>query len=56
MTKAKHLNIKNDEAHKLATELAGLTGESLTAAVTWLCASAWRASVGAGGPTSLRHD
>jgi antitoxin VapB len=34
MTKAKHLNIKNDEAHKLATELAGLTGESLTAAVT----------------------
>ncbi len=29
-----HLNIKNDEAHKLATELAGLTGESLTAAVT----------------------
>ena len=34
MTKAMHLNIKNDEAHKLATELAGLTGESLTAAVT----------------------
>jgi antitoxin VapB len=33
MTKAMHLNIKNDEAHKLATELAGLT-ESLTAAVT----------------------
>jgi antitoxin VapB len=32
--KAKHLNIKNDEARKLATELAGLTGESLTAAVT----------------------
>jgi antitoxin VapB len=29
-----HLNIKNDEAHKLATELAGLTGESLTSAVT----------------------
>jgi len=29
-----HLNIKNDEAHKLATELAGLTGESLTLAVT----------------------
>ena len=24
------LNIKNDEAHKLATELAELTGESLT--------------------------
>ena len=29
-----HLNIKNDEAHKLATELARLTGESLTSAVT----------------------
>ena len=29
-----HLNIKNDEAHKLATELAALTGESLTSAVT----------------------
>jgi antitoxin VapB len=29
-----HLNIKNDEAHKLATELSRLTGESLTAAVT----------------------
>jgi antitoxin VapB len=34
MKKAEHLNIKNDEAHKLATELANLTGESLTAAVT----------------------
>ncbi|HYE50415.1 MAG TPA: type II toxin-antitoxin system VapB family antitoxin [Azospirillaceae bacterium] len=29
-----HLNIKNDEAHRLASELASLTGESLTAAVT----------------------
>ena len=29
-----HLNIKSDEAHKLATELARLTGESLTSAVT----------------------
>ena len=29
-----HLNVKNDEAHKLATELARLTGESLTSAVT----------------------
>jgi antitoxin VapB len=29
-----HLHIKNDEAHKLATELARLTGESLTKAVT----------------------
>ena len=28
-----HLNIKNGEAHKLATKLAGLTGESLTTAV-----------------------
>ena len=28
------LNIKNDEAHLLARELAELTGESLTAAVT----------------------
>jgi antitoxin VapB len=34
MTKAAHLNIKSGEAHKLATELAGLTGESLTSAVT----------------------
>lgn len=29
-----HLNIKNDEAHQLATELSRMTGESLTAAVT----------------------
>jgi len=29
-----HLNIKNDEAHQLATELARLTGENLTSAVT----------------------
>jgi antitoxin VapB len=28
-----HLNIENDEAHKLATELAQLTGENLTSAV-----------------------
>lgn len=28
------LNIKNDKAHQMATELARLTGESLTAAVT----------------------
>jgi len=28
------MNIKNDEAHRLAQELAALTGESLTAAVT----------------------
>ena len=28
------LNIKNDEAHRLAEELSRLTGESLTAAVT----------------------
>jgi antitoxin VapB len=28
------LNIKNDEAHRLARELADLTGESMTAAVT----------------------
>jgi antitoxin VapB len=34
MKKAMHLNIKNDEAHKLATELASLTGESLTSVVT----------------------
>jgi|SoiMetStandDraft_5_1073268.scaffolds.fasta_scaffold859740_1 antitoxin VapB len=31
---AMHLNIKNDEAHRLATELAQLTGENLTSAVT----------------------
>jgi antitoxin VapB len=34
MKKPMHLNIKNDEAHKLASELADLTGESLTTAVT----------------------
>ena len=34
MAKPMHLKIKNDEAHKLATELAGLTGESRTDAVT----------------------
>ena len=34
MTKATHLNIRNGEAHKLATELAGLAGGSLTVAVT----------------------
>lgn len=28
------LNIKNDETHRLAQELAALTGESLTSAVT----------------------
>ena len=28
-----HLNIDDDEAHKLATELAHLTGENLTSAV-----------------------
>ena len=34
MKKAKHLSIKNDEAHRLASELAELTDESLTSAVT----------------------
>lgn len=29
-----HLNIEDDEAHRLATELAQLTGEHLAAAVT----------------------
>ncbi len=29
-----HLNIKNEEAHQLAAQLARLTGESLTTAVT----------------------
>jgi len=28
------LNIKNEETHRLAQELAAMTGESLTAAVT----------------------
>lgn len=28
------LNIKNEETHRLAQELASLTGESMTAAVT----------------------
>jgi antitoxin VapB len=34
MRKAMHLSIKNDEAHRLATEFAKLTGESRTSAVT----------------------
>ena len=34
MRKPTHLSIKNGEAHRLATELAKLTGESLTSAVT----------------------
>jgi antitoxin VapB len=29
-----HLNIKNDEAHRLAVELSRLTGENLTSVVT----------------------
>ena len=29
-----HLNIKNDEAHRLASELARVTGENMTEAVT----------------------
>ncbi|MBC8130840.1 MAG: type II toxin-antitoxin system VapB family antitoxin [Rhizobiaceae bacterium] len=29
-----HLTIRNDDAHRLATELAALKGESLTQAVT----------------------
>ena len=29
-----HLNIKNDDTYQLAAELAGLTGETLTATVT----------------------
>jgi antitoxin VapB len=28
------LNLKNEEAHRLAQDLAGLTGESMTTAVT----------------------
>jgi antitoxin VapB len=34
MKKAVHLNIRNAEAYRLANELAELTGESLTSAVT----------------------
>lgn len=34
MPEATCLSIKNNEAHKLATELTGLTGESLPEAVT----------------------
>jgi antitoxin VapB len=34
MVDAMSLNIKNREAHRLAEELAKLTGESMTAAVT----------------------
>jgi antitoxin VapB len=32
--KGTHLRIRNEEAHRLASELAELTGESLTSAVT----------------------
>jgi len=34
MRKPTYLSIKNGEVHKIAAELAKLTGESLTAAVT----------------------
>lgn len=34
MNDVKQLNIKNSEAYELASELAELTGESVTAAVT----------------------
>jgi antitoxin VapB len=34
MNEIKQLNIKNDEAYRLATELAQMRGESVTAAVT----------------------
>lgn len=34
MNEVKQLNIKNAETYRLATELAELTGESVTAAVT----------------------
>lgn len=34
MNEVKQLNIKNAEAYELASELAELTGESVTAAVT----------------------
>ena len=34
MKESKHLNLKSGEAHRLASELAELTGESLTLAVT----------------------
>lgn len=33
MSEAKQLNIKNAEAYELATEIAGITGENLTAVV-----------------------
>jgi antitoxin VapB len=34
MSRFMHLNIKNDEAHRLAAELSRLTGENLTTTVT----------------------
>ena len=34
MEQAMQLNIKNDEAHRMAAELAKLTGESMSEAVT----------------------
>jgi antitoxin VapB len=34
MTMGMQLNIKSEDAHRLASELAALTGESLTSAVT----------------------
>jgi antitoxin VapB len=39
-----HLNIKSDEAHRLATELAAQRGSSLTEAVTSALGESLRAS------------
>ena len=39
-----HLNIKNDEAHRLASELAAARGTSLTEAVTNALGESLRAS------------
>jgi hypothetical protein len=39
------MSIKNTEAHELAKELARVTGESLTEAVTTAVRGGWNASV-----------
>ena len=49
------LNIKNGEAYRLATELATLTGESLTEAVTKALAERLEQEKRAVGPLGRNH-
>jgi antitoxin VapB len=49
------LNIKNDEAHRLATEIAAQTGDSLTGAVLTALREKRAALAAAQGPDARRH-